>query len=118
MGHPAHGTPQRPCSWESLCPGIRFHWYRWQIHDVRSTPKVWKTISIVRSERCFQSPGASRSVKFLGQADKKPFRPADVAEPIRILILDYFAHELGAALAKPVKRFVDVVNREHDAEIA
>jgi hypothetical protein len=61
-------------------------------------------------------PGASRSVEFLGEADKKPFRPADVADPIRILILDYFAYELGAALAKPVKRLVDVVNREHDAE--
>jgi hypothetical protein len=48
--------------------------------------------------------------------DEKPFRPADVAEPIRILILDYFAYELGAALAKPVKRLV--VNREHDAEVA
>jgi hypothetical protein len=40
----------------------------------------------------FESPGASRSVKFLGEADEKPFRPADVAEPIRVLILDYFAY--------------------------
>jgi hypothetical protein len=59
------------------------------------------------------SRGASRSVEFLGEADEKPFRPADVAEPIGILIRDYFAHEVGAALAKPVKRLVDVVNREH-----
>jgi hypothetical protein len=60
----------------------------------------------------------STSVEFLGQADEKPFRPADVAEPIRILILDYFTYELSATLAKPVKRLVDVVNREHDAEVA
>ena len=59
-----------------------------------------------------------RSVEFLGESDEKPFRPADVAEPIRILIPDYFAYELGAALAKPFKRLVDVVNREHDAEVA
>jgi hypothetical protein len=59
-----------------------------------------------------------RSAEFLGEADEKPFRPADVAEPIRIPILDYFACELGAAPAKPVKGLVDVVNREHDAEVA
>ena len=63
-------------------------------------------------------PSASHSVEFLGEADEKPFRPADVAEPIRVLIPDYFAYQLGAALAKPVKRLVDVVNREHDAEVA
>jgi hypothetical protein len=64
------------------------------------------------------SRNASRSVEFLGEADEKPFRPADVAEPIRILILDYFAYETGAALAKPAKRLVDIFNSEHDAEVA
>jgi hypothetical protein len=54
----------------------------------------------------------------LGEADEKPFRPADVAEPIRILIPDYFAYELCAALAKPDKCLVDVVHGEHDAEVA
>ena len=53
-----------------------------------------------------------------GGADENPFSPADVAGRIRTFILDYFAYELGAALAKPVKRVVDVVNREHDAEVA
>ena len=43
-----------------------------------------------------------RSAEFLGESDEKPFRPADIAEPIRILILDYLAYELGAVLAKPV----------------
>ena len=37
----------------------------------------------------------------LGEADKNPFRPADVAEPIRVFILDDFADELRAALAPP-----------------
>ena len=66
----------------------------------------------------FEWPGASRSVEFLGESDEKPFRPADVAEPIRILIPDYFAYELCAALAKPAKCFVDIFNGEHDAEVA
>ena len=60
----------------------------------------------------------SRSVEFLGESDEKPFRPADVAKPILILIPDYIAHELCAALAKPAKRLVDVVHGEHDPEVA
>ncbi len=59
-----------------------------------------------------------RSAEFLGESDEKPFRPADVAEPIRIFILDYFAHELRAALAEPFKRLVDVIDGEHYAEVA
>ena len=59
-----------------------------------------------------------RSAEFLGESDEKPFRPADVAEPIRVFILDYFAYELRAALTEPFKRLVDVVYGEHDTEIA
>ena len=59
-----------------------------------------------------------RSAEFLGESDEKPFRPADVAEPIRVFILDYFAYELRAAIAEPFKRPVDVVHGEHDAEVA
>jgi hypothetical protein len=62
------------------------------------------------------SLGASRSVEFPGESDEKPFRPADVAEPIRVLIPDYVAHELCAALAKPAKRLVDIVHGETNAE--
>jgi hypothetical protein len=58
-----------------------------------------------------------RSTEFLGESDEEPFRPADVAEPIRVFILDYFAYELGAALAEPFKRLVDVVHGEHDAKV-
>ncbi len=59
-----------------------------------------------------------RSAEFLGECDEKPFRPADVAQPIRVFIPDYFAYELGAALAEPFKRLVDLVHGKHDAEVA
>ena len=58
-----------------------------------------------------------RSAEFLGESDQKPFRPADVAEPIRVFIPDYLAHELRSALAKPLERLVDVVHGEHDAQV-
>ena len=57
------------------------------------------------------------SSEFLGESDEKPFRPADIAEPIRVFILDYFAYELRAALAEPFQRLVDVVHGEHNAEV-
>ena len=59
-----------------------------------------------------------RPAEFPGESDEKPFRPANVAEPIRIFILDHFAYELRAALANPCKRLVDVVDGEHDPEVA
>ena len=61
---------------------------------------------------------ALRSAEFLGESDEKPFRPADVAEPIRVFILDDFAYELRTAIAETFKRLVDVVHGEHDAEVA
>ena len=45
----------------------------------------------------------------------KPFRPADIAEPIRVFILDYVAYELRVALTDPFQRLVEVVHGEHDA---
>jgi len=62
-----------------------------------------------------------RSVQFLGEPDEKPFRPPDVAEPICVFILDYFAYELRAVRAvraEPFKRLGDVVHGKHDAEVA
>jgi len=44
-----------------------------------------------------------RSAQFLGESDEKFFRPADIAEPIRGFVLDYFAYELPAALVEPFK---------------
>ena len=59
-----------------------------------------------------------RSAEFLGKSDEKPFGPTDVAEPIGVFIPDDLADELGAQLAEPVERLVDVVHGEHDAEVA
>ncbi len=56
---------------------------------------------------------ALRSAEFLGEPDEKPFGPADVAEPIRIFVLNDFAYRLRAAIAEPFKRLVDVVDGEH-----
>ena len=49
---------------------------------------------------------ARRSAEFLGESNEKPFRRADVAESIRVLVLDYFAYELRAAPAEPFDRVV------------
>lgn len=59
-----------------------------------------------------------RSAQFLGESDEKPFRTADVAEPMRGFILDYVAYELRAALVEPLKRLVDVVHGEHDTKVS
>ena len=54
----------------------------------------------------------------MSESDEKPLRPADIAEPIRVLIPDHFAYELRTALTEPLQRVVDVVHGEHDAEVA
>ena len=59
-----------------------------------------------------------RSQEFLSQSDEEAFRPANVTEPIRVFIPDYFAYELRAAIAQPFKRLVDVVHGEHYPEVA
>src|SRR5919202_5178321 len=60
-----------------------------------------------------------RSAEFLGEPDEKAFGPADVAEPIRVFVLDHVAaDELRAVLSEPGERLVDVVHREHDAQVA
>lgn len=57
---------------------------------------------------------AIRSTELLGEADEKSFGPADVAEPIRVFMPDYFADELRAAIAEPFQRLVDVVHGGQD----
>ncbi|MGA8656372.1 MAG: hypothetical protein WB586_09500 [Chthoniobacterales bacterium] len=76
------------------------------------------TIHSVAESGGFSDLFVLRSSEFLGESDEKPFRPADVAEPIRVFILDYIAYELRAALAEPFKRLVDVVHGEHHAKVA
>src|SRR6266511_1782868 len=56
--------------------------------------------------------------ELLGEPDQQSFGAADVAEPIRVLVLDHFANELRTTLAEPGERLVDVVHGEHDAEVA
>jgi hypothetical protein len=53
--------------------------------------------------------------ELLGEPDEKSFGATDVAEPIRVLVLNYFTDELRAALEEPGERLVDVVHGEHDA---
>jgi len=93
------------------------------VYAIRAT---W-TAHVTQSQNLHEQPGhwslfvivfVLRSAEFLGESDEKPFRAADVAEPIRVLVPDYFANELCAALAEPFKRLVDVVHGEHDAEVA
>ena len=57
------------------------------------------------------------SAEFVGESNEKPFRPADVAEPIRVFILDYLPNELRTAPGEPFKRLVDVVHGEHSLDL-
>src|SRR5438034_1436536 len=58
------------------------------------------------------------SADLLGQPDENALGASDVAEPIHVFVLDHFVDELGAVLAEPGQRIVEVVHREHDAEVA
>src|SRR3954454_10464908 len=58
------------------------------------------------------------SAEFLGEADQESFGPPDVAEPVHVFVLDQFVDELCAVLAEPGERVVDVVNGEHDTQVA
>ena len=81
-------------------------------------PPVFSKPTLCEMRSLFVIVFVLRSAEFLGESDEKPFGPADIAEPIRVFILNYFAYELRAALAEPFKRLVDVVHGEHDAEVA
>jgi hypothetical protein len=54
-------------------------------------------------------------LELLVEPDENSFGTPDVAEPIHVCILDYFADELRAAFAEPGERIVDVLHGEHDA---
>src|SRR5712664_1380887 len=55
--------------------------------------------------------------ELLGKPDENSFGAPDVAEPIRVFVLDHFADELRAAFAEPGERIVDVLHGEHDAQV-
>ena len=58
-----------------------------------------------------------RSAELFGESDEHVFRPANVTKSIRIQILDDFTYEPCAVLPKSLKRIVNIVYREHDAEV-
>jgi len=53
--------------------------------------------------------------ELLREPDENSFGAPDVAEPINVFVLDYFADELRAAFAETGERIVDVLHGEHDA---
>src|SRR5205823_613724 len=66
---------------------------------------------------CHMCSSGSLPSEFLGEPDENSFGAPDVAEPIRVLVLDHFADELGAAFGEPGERIVDVLHGEHDAQV-
>ena len=76
---------------------------------------VFQPAAPCRKESAFLRPYRHALAKLLGEPDEKSFGTADVAEPIRIFVLDYFANELRAMLAESGKGIIDVVHGEHDA---
>src|SRR5436305_9227391 len=62
--------------------------------------------------------GVSRLIRLadlLAQSDDDAFRPADVAKPIRVLVLHHFAYQLGPVGEQARDDSVDVFDGEHDA---
>jgi hypothetical protein len=96
-----------------------WRWRRSAFAASKDRPRTGRSVSDALTDIGQTSPSVLvlRSAEFLGEPDEKPFRPADVAEPIRVLILHHFADELRAALAEPFKCLVDVFHGEHDAEV-
>ena len=64
---------------------------------------------------CHMCSSGSLLPELLGKPDENSFGAPDVAEPIRVFVLDHFADELRAAFAEPGERIVDVLHGEHDA---
>src|SRR5829696_3542751 len=77
--------------------------------------------SVASTGRRVMAPANVRkepSAEFLREPDEEASGPTDVAEPVRVFVLDHLVDQLAAVLADPVKRLVDVVHGEHDAEVA
>src|SRR3989442_2358307 len=66
---------------------------------------------------CHMCSSGSLLPELLGKPDENSFGAPDVAEPIRIFVLDHFADELRAAFPEPGERIVDVLHGEHDAQV-
>src|SRR5205085_12200317 len=59
--------------------------------------------------------GSIRLTDLLGESDDDAFRPADVAKPIRVLVLRHFAYQLRPVGEQARDDSVDVFDGEHDA---
>ena len=68
-----------------------------------------------RASHPYMCSSGSLLPELLGKPDENSFWAPDVAEPIRIFVLDHFADELRAAFAEPGERIVDILHGEHDA---
>src|SRR2546426_12700490 len=66
---------------------------------------------------CPMCSSGSLLPELLGKPDENSFGAPDVAEPIRIFVLDHFADELCAAFPEPGERIVDVLHGEPDAQV-
>ena len=53
--------------------------------------------------------------ELLREPYENSFGAPDVAEPIYVFVLDYFADELRSVFDEPGKRIVNVFHGEHDA---
>src|SRR5258706_8907168 len=62
-----------------------------------------------------QRPWYHALPELLGKPDNDALRAADVAEPIRVLVLHHVADQFGAVGAQARDDVVDVINGEHDA---
>src|SRR4051812_13723891 len=54
----------------------------------------------------------------LGQPDENALGASHVAEPVHVFVLDHLVDDLRTVLAEPGERVVEVVDGEHDAEVA
>lgn len=59
-----------------------------------------------------------RSAEFFSEPHENIFGPADVTKAIHVQILDYLTYESRATLLESLKRVVNVVHGEHNAEVA
>src|SRR5438128_11876879 len=65
------------------------------------------------------SAGCSMSCKLLREPDEQPVGRAEIAEPVRIFILHHLANQPGPVFfCKPRDQFIDVLDREHGAQVA
>jgi hypothetical protein len=59
-----------------------------------------------------------RSADLFSESDENIFRPADVTKAIHVQVLDHLTYESRATLLEPLKRVVNVLYGEHNAEVA